>query len=386
MALGLARFHSFAFFASLLAAFGSGCAASQAPDNGGTTYGSDSGHPSGDTSTTPIEDSGVPTTDTSPAPEDTRPAKDTGSSGADTGSTDFDTGSTDLDTGSTDLDTSVPPTDTSPPPVDTSPVDTGTDTGPTEGGTTGKTCTSDLTCDVLGDGVNACSSDVFSLGTLYPTPVCIGTKCDPGDGTTIVPCDADKGVCLASGTSGICLPECSFADDGAAPTGCAGKDVCNVYGWGSPSGTLAGVGYCFGGCVADSDCTGGNKCQKQSGLCVKSVVTYTKAVGDACVKADAGSATVAAKCECLYATATGKGYCSTFCTVGGATTCGTGFTCSASLPKADPTTGAPLFTKSPVGMAGYCLKNCTTDSDCTAVNGWCQATTDGKVCQPGTKP
>ena len=302
--------------------------------------------------------------------------------------------------GTTGKDTGVPgtdgsATDTGGKPGDASGTDTrGKDVGPVGDGTatdstvpgegtTGKACTDDTTCDVSGAGVNACSNALFSLGTLYPAPVCVGKDCDPGDGTSIMGCDDPLGVCLSTGSGGICLPACSFgADDGAAPVGCVGKDACNVLGWGKDSaGKLQGVGYCFGGCTADADCTKGDKCQVESGLCVKAPVVYTKTLGTACTDADATSKP--AKCECLYLTSTKKGYCSTFCKVGDAsTTCATGYTCSPGLPTTDSTDGSALFSKDPAGMAGNCLKTCTADADCTALNSTCKTTASGKVCYP----
>jgi hypothetical protein len=281
---------------------------------------------------------------------------------------------------------------------DTKPVEgggtdtkTGTDVKPVDGSktdadtptdmTTGKPCTDDATCDVTGAGINSCGN-AFAIGTIYPDPVCLGRGCDIGDGTSIMGCDHDLGVCLDDGASGICLGACAFgADGGALTTPCVGKDACNVLGWGKDaSGKLQGVGYCFGGCTADADCKAGNKCQKESGLCVKTVLTYTKAVGDPCTDADAKSP---AKCECLYLTTTKKGYCSSFCKVGDATTsCPTGFTCSPGLPTKDSTDGSALFSKDPTGIGANCLKNCTTDADCTTINSTCRDTASGKVCYP----
>lgn len=243
--------------------------------------------------------------------------------------------------------------------------------------TVGKPCTDDSTCDVTGAGITACSNGLFTDGTLDPTPVCLGTDCDPGDGTTIETCDGGRGVCLDDGSGGgQCFPSCTFAtSDGAAPKGCEGKNVCNVLGWGKDaSGTLAGVGYCFGGCLADGDCTGGDKCQKETGLCVKTPDTYTKAQGDPCTDSDT-------TCSCLYLTT--LGYCSNFCLVGSsATSCPTGFVCSPDLPTTDSTDGSALFSKDPTGIAGTCLKTCAADADCATMNSTCQTTATGKVCYP----
>src|SRR5437667_355013 len=123
----------------------------------------------------------------------------------------------------------------------------GPEGGPSQGGTTGSPCTTTTDCDKLGDAVQGCSSDVgFTLGTLYPTPVCIGTTCTPDTSGAIGFCDGLLGICLPVTGGGICLPTCTFTST-SAPTGCRGKDACNVYGWDSASDPK-GYGYCFGGC------------------------------------------------------------------------------------------------------------------------------------------
>jgi hypothetical protein len=360
----------------VLAMVGVGCAASG--DSPGVTK-KDSGKISEsggdeDTGTVPDDDTGTPGDSSMPSDDTgTEPVDDTGTSPIDTGTSPIDTGTSPIDTG-------------------TSPIDTGTpiDSGTT--GTTGTACSSDATCDPLGTGDFICSKGAFGATTggndLYPTNVCIGISCDPGDGTSIMGCDSDAGVCLASGTSGICLGACSFDDSTTAPTGCVGKDACNVYGWGADStGKTIGVGYCFGGCKADADCGSGQACQKEEGLCVASAtkVTYTKSVGTACTDAD--STSTPAKCNCLYATASKKGYCSQFCTMGSSGDCPTGYSCDAQLPKTKVLSTDTVFTAAPTGMAGYCLKNCTTDADCTAINGYCDQTAGvaSKTCQIGVR-
>jgi hypothetical protein len=175
---------------------------------------------------------------------------------------------------------------------------------------------------------------------------------------------------------GICLPTCTFSST-SSPTGCRGKDACNVYGWDAASDPT-GYGYCFGGCVADADCIAGGSCQKETGLCVTSKTTYSKSVGTACTSADATS--TPAKCNCLYSTTTGAGYCTQFCIFGGTPSCGSGYSCDTLLPSS----GTTIFTGSPSGLAGSCLKDCTTDSDCTALNSTCKqsAGVGSKTCQP----
>lgn len=298
------------------------------------------------------------------------------------------------DTGAMDgsvPDTSLPSVDSGGEVTDTGTIDSAVsdstiadaDSGPstTENATTGITCTSDVSCDRLSLGTSFCSSTGFTAGSLYPTPVCFGVDCDPGDGTKIVGCDADRGVCLKTTSSGICLPSCAFGDSTAAPTGCVGKNRCNVYGWDSSAGTTIGVGYCFGGCKADIDCPTGNVCQVEEGLCVKTRTTFTKTPGTACTSADSNS------CNCLYATATGTGYCANACYVG-ETTCPSGFTCDAGLPKTKLRSTDTEFSVQAPGLAGYCLKNCATDADCAGLNAYCSedAGTGQKTCHVGKRP
>lgn len=273
-------------------------------------------------------------------------------------------------------------TDSTPTPVDGSDAEAPTDK------TTGLPCPGgDDDCDKTGAGINICTEGAFGGDSLYPTSVCIGRECDPGDGTSIQGCDGDTGVCLSTSSGGICLPVCEFKDSAAAPTGCAGKNSCNVYGWGKDTMTMAtiGIGYCFGGCKADTDCPAGNKCQKETQLCVKTLDVYTKALGDACVDTDATG--TPAKCNCIYTTADKKGYCSQTCKVGDAGACPTGFTCDTGLPKTKLRDDDTVFTAAPAGMAGSCLKNCTADADCAGLNAHCDenAGTGQKTCQVGKR-
>lgn len=260
------------------------------------------------------------------------------------------------------------------------------ETGPTED-KVGQTCMTDDDCDLSGAGTTFCSKAGFSSGPLNPDPVCIGTSCDAGDGTKIMSCGQDTGVCLSTSSSTICLPACDFDDTGAAPKGCLGKDACNVYGWGTDTtkmpATVVGVGYCFGGCKADADCPSGSSCQTEDGLCVKTKVAYTKTVGTACTKDDASK-----NCNCLYSTKTNAGYCSQFCKVGDAGACPSGFTCDTELPKTPIKMGDTVFTKAPTGMAGSCLKNCTADADCASLGAYCDesAGTGTKTCHIGKRP
>lgn len=285
-------------------------------------------------------------------------------------------------------DAAVPPPDTGKADTKPVPVDGGSDTGPVacENKTTGKACTDDASCDTPCEtGAAFCSPTGFTSGSLYPTPTCFSAECDPGDGTKITGCDGDTGVCLSTSSGGICLPVCSFDDSVAAPTGCIGKNKCNVYGWGKDdAGKLVAVGYCFGGCVADADCPAGNKCQVEEGLCMKALTTYTKTPGTACTDADSKAP---AKCNCIYTTADKAGYCANTCYVG-ESTCGAGFTCDAGLPKKALFADDTVFTAAPKGIAGLCLKNCASDTDCAGLNAYCGETagTGQKTCQIGKRP
>ena len=263
----------------------------------------------------------------------------------------------------------VPKKDTGTTP-DVTPADAPTD-GPSTA-TTGDPCKTDATCDKDGTGTHKCTIDLSpGYGNFDPTPVCVQLGCDPGDGSSVVPCDGDRGVCLNGGSTGLCLPACTFDNSGAPAKGCAGGDACNVY---TLTSATDGIGYCFGGCTAPGSsspesCVGGNKCQLETGYCVEKPVKYSKAVGDACTDADA----MANRCNCLYPTTTNKGYCSEFCRVG-TTTCDAGFVCTAFLPAS--------FGKSPKDIGGWCAKPCTTDGDCTGLSSTCQDSSDGKVCLP----
>jgi hypothetical protein len=215
--------------------------------------------------------------------------------------------------------------------------------------------------------------------------MCIDTNpCTPST-TTISLCDGSTGVCLDDGSgsgTGICLPECTFDDSGSAPVGCAGGlNGCNVAGWGpGTSGGTIGVGFCFGGCLSDSDCPlSGEKCDTINGLCktASKIVAPTKALGAACTSADGTSGA----CNCWYNTSSGKGACTQVCKIGGAA-CPTGFVCDAGLPKTDATSGATLFTTAPTGLIGQCMKPCTTSKDCVSGLTCQDHAGSGKVCSP----
>lgn len=312
-----------------------------------------------------------------------------GGGGGDSGTADTggktDAGGDAKDTGTPSSDSGTP-SETGPDPVETGPAPTDT---PTDDKTVGKKCESTDDCDVTGKGSNFCTTDA-SGGTLYPDALCIGQDCDPGDGSKIESCDGDLGICLSTGDSGICLGFCEFDDKGVK--GCNGdKTGCNVYGWGKgDDGKVVGVGYCWGGCTSDADCKGGSKCDEADGLCLKKPDNdgYTLKVGDACTKADAEAKPP--KCSCLGAFGKAeKGYCSQFCKVGDPKACEglAGFVCESMLPKTDDKDGSALFADQPKGISGNCMKECATDDDCKALNGYCDTNlaSGKKVCMPGTK-
>jgi hypothetical protein len=243
--------------------------------------------------------------------------------------------------------------------------------------TVGKACTRDDECSPGNTGTNFCSNDgSFSYGTLYPTPVCLGRSCDFGPRDTITRCDAGHGICVENTTlASVCLPSCTFDGSGAPPKGCVGLDACVALG---VEGGV-GVGYCLGGCARDEDCTLGDVCQRDLGFCVKRLFERTMEVGVACT---AGTNPPEVECNCLFpAPYSGLGYCTQFCLVGDArTTCPTGLRCSAQVPSS-------LGTVEPPGMAGNCLRACTTDDECAPLNAWCnRELAGGAVCVPGARP
>jgi hypothetical protein len=260
-------------------------------------------------------------------------------------------------------------------------VDAGTDPG-----STGLSCTSDGECDPrdAGEAAPYCSTSLAG-GSLYPTPVCLGMPCDPGDGTTIRTCDRGSGVCLLAEDGGLCLPNCSFKDDGVGPVGCVEGNACNIFGWGAlTDGTVIGVGYCFGGCRSDAECKRtGERCQVEDSLCRKTVVTYPKLIGDACTQPTSGSA----GCNCL-ASRSGSGYCTTACRFGEAGACPAGFSCDSGLPKDKLLSDDIVFTKVPAGIMANCLKNCASDADCAGLGSYCDETVGmmgQRTCQVGKR-
>ncbi|MGZ3416595.1 MAG: hypothetical protein ACXVEE_01955 [Polyangiales bacterium] len=311
-----------------------------------------------------------------------------------------DTGTVKTDTG-TGGDVSVIPPD-----------ETGGDAEAPTDKTTGLTCMTDDDCDKTASGIAHCTNAVYAIGPLNPTPICVqfdsSDVCTPTDSMTIHFCDGNLGLCTKSGTNpATCDGMCIMNADGTWQQKCAGKNGCNTEAFGTDSMTMkvSLIGTCQGGCSVDADCPTGSKCDPVQKFCSKTCAadadckkgwstapanwvcdtthgactfTYPKKLGDECV----GGTGAAADCLCFKNTTEPKGYCITLCKQGDA--CGTGFTCDALLPAKDDK-GMPLFTLTtqPAELVGYCLKNCTADTDCPA-NQMCDqsAGVTQKTCRP----
>ena len=224
---------------------------------------------------------------------------------------------------------------------------------PGASGTVGDACTSNETCDVTGDGVNYRAFGAFAGGSLFPSPVCLATCDDPAP-ELLQSCDGGRGVCVSTGAAGVCAPFCTFGNDGAPPMGGLVNIMCGPL---ARARATEWRGLCWGGCSADADCPTGNRCDPDRLMCVKTVPTPTKSIGDACDLMDASSAS----CVCEFNRTSGVGYCTKYCRVG-ETSCPAGFVCDPMLPEGDPAVV-------PTGIAGYCLKACANDGEC--VNSRC---------------
>ncbi len=245
-------------------------------------------------------------------------------------------------------------------------------------GTTGKQCTTDADChSATGPGINKCSVDGFyTVGQLYPTPICLippaqAGNCNPGTDGNIHYCDgpddpSSPGICLMTGgtataPTGNCYAQCTFKGDGSAASGCVGKDVCNLVGYGldttATPPAVTGVGVCFGGCDADSDCASGQKCETYTGLCVTAPKTPAGTPGTGC-KYDPSTGASTPDCNCFASSSNDLGYCTLFCRVGGSE-CPTGWTCEAGEPTTIGDAGVG-FTAQNTGLAGSCVPKCTS--------------------------
>jgi hypothetical protein len=158
-----------------------------------------------------------------------------------------------------------------------------------------------------------------------------------------------------------------------------GKDVCNPFAF-TLTSPPEGIGYCLGGCTADSDCAGNEKCDTTTGLCLTKVTAPTKSLGQACTTADLGNAMTMtpAACNCLLGSS-GTGFCSTYCTVGGSE-CKAGWFCETQEPiTLTGSSGAstPGFSTQNQGLAGLCVPSCGGDAGACPANSACTTTYAG---------
>jgi hypothetical protein len=212
---------------------------------------------------------------------------------------------------------------------------------------------------------------------LISTPICIvappqtGGNCEPAPasdplGSFMHFCDGpDKatspGLCVvadSTGTVGLCLPKCTFAPDGSAPTGCPGHTGCLPITFTiDKNNNVVGYGVCQGFCQTDSDCSDlgtGFLCQVDLGFCTKSRVTRTKQVGDAC-----NPAATSPGCNCTASADGTTGYCTSACVVGGAP-CPGGYVCDNLTPSPlDFGQGPTLSAPQNVGTQGTCTPACS---------------------------
>jgi hypothetical protein len=252
--------------------------------------------------------------------------------------------------------------------------------------TTGLPCTTDTVCrNPNGPGLNVCSNG-FTVSfngaqvQLWATPVCVIPpnplgNCFPGaDSSDIHFCDgpndpSSPGICIGLDPTdplvGLCVPKCTFAADGSPATGCVGHNACGYLTDLLSVSTQApvGIGYCKSACVTDADCAdllSDYECQTDEGDCTLVAALRTKKIGDACSTAGAVNDQTLGNCLCANG-ATGSGFCSTECVVGGAA-CPAGWVCESGEPATlDFGSGAPSFaiTKATPGLIGTCVPACT---------------------------
>jgi len=279
-------------------------------------------------------------------------------------------------------------------------------------GTTGKACTVDADCaSPGGPGINKCGSDfpeTFDGVNIqrWATPVCViplaaGVgNCDPAppsdpEGQDPHFCDgpddvSSPGVCVPLNLSapvsgqGHCLPQCTYATDGTAPTGCVGHNACwsASYVYNTQTHGPLGIGYCLAACQTKADCSAlgsAYECQTDLGNCTLALVTRSKDIGDACTAADNASGA----CNCF---AFGESpFCSSNCVVGGSA-CPDGWVCDSGEPKVVPLEeGNFPITKQAPGAAGGCYPPCAAGGSSTQCPGDSTCTSGdavGLVCRP----
>jgi hypothetical protein len=248
-------------------------------------------------------------------------------------------------------------------------------------GTTGRRCSSDSDC-TSADG-DTCSVDypiVYAgvTGPALPVAVCmespLADNCDPAPATDpfgSVPhfCDgpddpSSPGICLPDNFDnpqsgmGTCIPKCTFSTGGAAAVGCTAPDTCTPLIYAQEGATILGFGYCQGTCQSDADCSPQSgvaaTCQTDVGICTTQTVPRTLDLGDPCTFNDYESG----NCNCDVDPATGSGFCTTVCVVGGAP-CPTGWVCdSGALSSVTIGNNTITLTTQNPGLAGFCLPAC----------------------------
>jgi hypothetical protein len=122
-------------------------------------------------------------------------------------------------------------------------------------------------------------------------------------------------------------------------------------------------------------------CQKESGYCDKTLLTYPKQLGEFCTSN-------VTDCWCHWGEGGVAGYCTQFCLTGAAGACPTGFACDPEL-GAVTTSGQVITRKISPGLAALCLQNCATDADCPGVGMfqcWASAGMTQKTCHGYADP
>jgi hypothetical protein len=238
--------------------------------------------------------------------------------------------------------------------------------------TTGNACRADVECG----GGSVCSSS-FENGSLSPVATCARLDCRVSPSGAVASCDEGRGLCLPTGTRSVCIAACTIDPiAGVAADGCSGKDVCNFVDLADqPDGTELGRGYCARGCVSDDDCSvPGERCQIETGECVRRPIAFSGKLGDPCRQSER-------TCNCLASVRVG--YCTRFCAPELGAACPAGWVCDTLLPSVDAS-GASVFSELRTGVARHCLKVCDSDADCTLVNGVC--TVSGGMQTASCKP
>jgi hypothetical protein len=207
-------------------------------------------------------------------------------------------------------------------------------------------------------------------------------NCFPGaDSSDIHFCDgpndpSSPGICIGLDPTdpliGLCVPKCTFAEDGSPATGCVGHNACGYL-----TDLLSvsqqapiGIGYCKSACVTNADCAdlqSDYECQSDEGNCTLIAAQRTKKIGDSCSTAGTVNDATLGTCFCANGSA-GSGFCTTQCVVGGpagedaGAVCPAGWVCESGEPNAlDFGSGTPplaITTPTP-GLIGNCVPACT---------------------------